>query len=286
MLKLDEILKSQTKRENIEGSWFSIQWSPDIGAGELHNIGVGFRSTDGALNVRMLDYFDRIECLYSKEAIFHVQLACDVAQESILTTGSTENISPQIQCHHKGFAQGKSESEILKKLYNSVVSLGHKKRIRASASTFTTINRDNFYTSLKGKLQVNLELDYIKHVPENPYHNVKDGNFSHKLYLPFRKEQGNATLVSAAYTNDQRVKCNLYDGSRDIDIAIEQLKSKNNAIFLIAPGDGLDVSKRTIIENDIDKFTWLMSRHNVHIDCETDEDILADRITDWCIRAA
>ncbi|NOH93538.1 hypothetical protein F0229_13320 [Vibrio sp. AIC-3] len=286
MNELKKLLEAKKQTALIKGSWFAIQWRPDIATGEVLNIGVGYKTSEGHVSVQMLDYFDRIECLYSKEMIFHVELACEVARYKILSGGFDKNIAPQITCEERGFAQGKSEHAVLSRLFTSVVTLGKKKRVRAATRSFTSVNRDALYNSLKNQLKLDLNLSYSKHVPENPNHEITNSNIVHRLYLPFRKDTGNATLISAAYKDTQRVKCNLFDGSRDMEIAVDELKTKNNAIFLMLPGDGLDIEKQHEIENDIDKFVWMMKKHAIKVECESTETELAHKVSEWCLSAA
>ncbi|AUV88265.1 MULTISPECIES: hypothetical protein [Vibrio harveyi group] len=286
MHKLNKILENRANTQNVTGTWYAIQWQPDIATKETLNIGVGVKTSDGGVYVQMLDLFERVECMYSKDMIFHAELACNVSREVIMSQGFKEQIAPQIRCDKRGFTQGESSVQILNRLYDSVVSLG---KIRAQKSqksqSFSTINRDALYNGMQEKLRLDLELNYSFHVPKDPFQVLNHDGRQHKLYLPFRKNKGSATLISAAYKDVQRVKSNLFDGSRDVQIAKDELSHTENAIFLMLPGDGLETDKLIAIENDIDKFTWLMSKQRVKIECESSEDILADRITEWCTAA-
>ncbi|WP_305816302.1 hypothetical protein [Photobacterium leiognathi] len=286
MHKLNKILENREKTQNVTGTWYAIQWQPDIATKEILNIGVGVKTSDGSVYVQMLDLFERVECMYSRDMIFHAELACNVAREIIMSQGFKEQIAPQIRCDKRGFTQGISSVQILNRLYDSVVSLG---KIRTPKSHkmkgFSTINRDTLYNGMQEKLRLELALDYSFHVPTDPFQILNHEGRQHKLYLPFRKEKGSATLISTAYKDVQRVKSNLFDGSRDVQIARDELSHKENAIFLMLPGEGLESDKLTAIENDIDKFTWYMSKQRIKIECESSEDLLADRITEWCSAA-
>lgn len=286
MDRLNQILESKRGVSNVSGQWFSIQWTPDISTNEKLNIGVGLLENDGAISIQMLDYFERVTCLYSKEMIFQLELICEVSRELILKNGiSKKEITPQVVCETRGFAQGKSVSEVLNQLYSTVVTLGKKVRKRVS-TPFSSVSRDTAYNGLKERLKINLELDYSFHVPVDPYQEIVDGTFVSKLYLPFRKKSGNATLVSTAYSDKQRVKCNLYDGYRDLDIAAQKLKHPDNAIFLLLPGNGLKEDNQIAIENELDKFVWYMGKHGIHVGAHVSSEHLADEVSDWCLSAA
>lgn len=282
MNKLNHLLSEKQNTTNVSGQWFAIQWTPEVSTAERLNIGVGLVDDNGNISVNLLDYFERITCLYSKEMIFQLSLACDISRELILKNKIHDGyITPQIRCSLGGFAQGKNTTEILSLLFKSVVPLGNKIKITRNKS-FSSISRDTLYNSLYDHLKSNLELDFHFHVPTNPYKEIEDTSRKQIVYLPFIKENGIATLVSAAYSDPQRVKCNTYDGYRDIDIAVQSLKSKSNAIFMLLPDDSLKDEQKTHIENEIDNFLWFMNKHNVFVESNISTVELANEISDWC----
>ena len=282
MNRLNHLLSEKQNTTIASGQWFAIQWTPDASTAERLNIGVGLVDENGNISVNLLDYFERITCLYSKEMIFQLSLACEISREVILKKKIFDGyITPQIRCTLGGFAQGKNTAEILSLLFKSVVPLGNKIKNQREKH-FTSISRDALYNSMQDILKINLELDFHFHVPTNPYKEIDDLNRKQIVYLPFIKENGIATLVSAAYSDPQRVKCNTYDGYRDVDIAFQSLKSKSNAIFMLLPDDNLKEDQKIHIENEIDKFLWFMNKHNVFVESNVSHENLANNISDWC----
>jgi len=287
MKTLNDILNSTTRATSVSGNWYQFQWTPDITTGETLNIGVGFKEQSSEFSVQMLDYYDRINCFYGKEMQFQLELACNVARELALKKNLTDlsKLTPQIRLTKKGFAQGKNTSEILKNLYKNTVPLGKKVR-KVATSRFSSTSRDTVYNSLKDKLKLKLDIDYSFHVPANPYQTVSDSNVINNLFLPYKKKNGVATLVSSAYSDIQRVKCNLFDGYRDVDIASNHLNTKGNAVFLMLPDDSLKRETKIEIENELDKFIWLLKPHNFYVGSHVNMDTLADEITEWCHKIA
>jgi hypothetical protein len=214
--------------------------------------------------------------------VFQLSLACDVSRELILNRKISEGfLTPQIRCTLGGFAQGKNVTEVLSQLYNSIVPLGRKLKLPRNKN-FTSTSRDALYNSLRDTLKVNLEMDFHYHVPENPYQEIADESRKQVVYLPFRKDDGVATLVSAVYSDPQRVKCNIYDGYRDIDIAFQNLNSKSKAIFVLLPDDNLKLEHKNSIENELDQFVWFMNKHDVFVESHVTPTNLADEISTWC----
>ncbi|EGR4177502.1 hypothetical protein EXA23_14150 [Vibrio cincinnatiensis] len=280
---LNDILNSTTRVTNVSGNWYQFQWTPDISTGETLNIGVGFKEQSGEFSLQMLDYYERINCFYGKEMQFQLELACNIARELVFKKelNDTQNLTPQITLKRIGFAQGRDVAEVLNNLYKNTIPLGKKVR-KAATNRFSSTSRDHVYNSLKEKLKANLDVAYSLHVPENPYQTVSEGNVIHNLFLPYKKTNGVATLVSTAYSDVQRVKCNLFDGYRDIDIASNHLKTKENAVFLMLPDDSLKRDAQIEIENELDKFIWLLKPHNFHVGSHVKIDSLADEIAEWC----
>jgi hypothetical protein len=287
MDKLKQLLESKNNQSNVTGNWFSIQWTPDLYTNEKLNIGVGFVDSTGEISVQLLDYYDRITCLYGNENInFQLEVACNISRELILKSGlENKNITPQITCEINGFAQGKSVEEVLTQLYKTVVPLGRKIRKR-SVANFQPRSREMVYNSIKEQLKMNLALDYSRYVPENPFVNVQSGNDSHSTYLPYRSDSGVGTLASAFYSDKQRVKCNLYDGFWDLDVHAQGDISKQDSIFILLPDESLKESSKISIENEIDKFTWFMKSHNIYVGSHVDPACLADEISEWCLKTA
>lgn len=288
-MPLDNLLRQSTQKSlpdlNVKGEWSVIQWTPDHAAGEKYNIGVAFRDFNSQeISVSMLDYFERIKCLYDEAMIFHVQLACDVAREMLLRRHSIDKpIGSNISFQQRGFAQGEDTAQLLSQLYKTAVPLARKIRV-SGARAFTTRSRDHVHSALRDNLKHRPDFDFRHYAPVDPYHYIQDGLVSHRLYLPFRKDNAVATLASAAYVEPQRVKCNLYDGWRDLDVAKTNMDIKESAIFFLLPGDGLKRTQKDSIDNEIDTFVWHMKKTGVHLGYQTDLDKLSDEVEEWCMK--
>jgi hypothetical protein len=287
MDKLNQLFEEKNSESNVTGNWFSIQWTPDLYSNERLNVGVGLIEPNGDLSVQLLDDYERVNCLFSnKNVAFQLELACSISREMILKNEIfKKEITPQIHCEINGFAQGKSTDEILNQLFLTVVTLG-KKVNKKRAPNFASRSRDTIYNNLRERLKVNLNLDYSKCVPVNPFYQLQRDKYEHNLYLPFRNNSGVGTLVSAAYADTQRVKCNLNDGFWDLDIYSQKFLEQKNSIFLLLPDETLKDSHKILIDNELDKFTWFMRTHGIHVGAHVNSDMLADEISTWCLSAA
>jgi hypothetical protein len=109
---------------------------------------------------------------------------------------------------------------------------------------------------------------------------------AHDIYLPFQREDGVATLVSTVYSDIQRVKGNLFDGYRHIDIARTKANKNDNAVFILLPDAGLKKSTQIDIENQVDDFAWLLQQHKIKVEANVNKSNLATDIANWCTHAA
>lgn len=283
MINTDRIILPESDPPSVSGDWFCVQWAPDTGAGEWLNIGVALRNMHGSMQLKLLDQFDRLTCLYNEGIQFHAQLACDIAHEMIMKHQTTDvDMGPQLRLVLQGAAQGDSESDILNALYQDVVPLGRPRQSKRSPLEFSYMSRNDAYLALHSHLRTRLELDYSKHVPDNPYIESKHGP---ELFMPYKRDNGLATLASAAYSDNWRVKCNLLEAHGELEVALnEQPGMRHGALFLVLPGAGLKSSQRKSIDQAVEKVEWIASSASPRIPVHKSDklDRLSDEITAWC----
>jgi hypothetical protein len=288
MQALNKILEQNSNNTKAEGSSYIFQWSPDLSTEEILNIGVGFRDIrSGEFDVKILDYFERIQCLYGQGALFNLQLACNVAEQLISQSNLSDfiQLTPQIRFKKRGYAQGESIDKVLMSLYEDLIPLGAEIRKKVS-NKFSSISTDKLYLSLKSELKKKLDLSYSLHVPDSPYTSINYMGKEHQVYLPYDRENGVATLVSTVYSDIQRVKGNLFDSYKHIDIARSKTNKKENAVFILLPDDTLKGTTQIDIENQVDEFTWLLNQHKIKVESNVNVCNLANDIANWCTNAA
>lgn len=282
MNMLDNLLREKSYSANIQGEWFTVQWKPDIATSEVLNIGVVIKDRSGEISLRMLDNFERVKCLYSEDALFSAELACKVAREYILSVKRFDLvIGESIHIKSNGFFQGLNAETVINRLFDTVVPLARVQNKRA-VNKFSPVDRDGLYTGLKERLKDKLQLEYSLHCPVNPFINIDKGGVNHSIFLPFKKTDGIATLASAVYSDPNRVKCNLYDAQRDIELARYELKTSKSAIFFLTNASGLSEPKQAQIDEVVDTFTWYMKSKKVFIGAHSSPEDLAGEIAEWC----
>lgn len=287
---LNALLEEEKITKQAEGESYAIQWMPDVYTRETLNIGICFNNkVTGEFSHKLLDYFDRIHCLFGKDAEFNLKLACDVAND-LLRNGQLEDmefLTEQIRCVRMGYAQGNSTDEILKRLYFDLVPLGRKPK-KPATKKFSPTSRETLYKNLVPFLKESLSIEYSLYVPENPYESIQLPTGKREVYIPFKKSSGIATLISTSYSDIQRVKCNLFEGYQDIDIASSRLSRNNNAVFVLMPTSDSQLDNTVLheVENQIDNFVWQLQRHKIQVEPHTEHVELARYIAEWCVKAA
>ena len=282
MNMLDNLLQEKHLSANIQGEWFTVQWRPDIATSEILNIGVVIRDRAGEISLRMLDNFERVKCLYSEDALFNAELACKVAREYILSVKRLDIvIGESIHIKSNGFFQGVNAETVINRLFDTVVTLARVQN-KKNLNKFSPVDRDGLYTGLKERLKEKLQLEYSLHCPVNPFINIDREGVNHSIFLPFKKTDGIATLASAVYSDSNRVKCNLYDAQRDIELARYELKTSKSAIFFLTSSGGLSETKQAQIDEVVDTFSWYMKSKKVYIGAHSSPIELAGEITEWC----
>ncbi|OQX34043.1 MAG: hypothetical protein B0D91_13170 [Oceanospirillales bacterium LUC14_002_19_P2] len=282
METLSQLLQANPSSASVTGEWFCISWLPDLATGERLNIGVAFQ-TEERLYCKMLDYFERLKCLYGEGAIYHVQLISDVINEMV-GRNQTDALFPQVMFERKGFAQGEAVTEILSGLYDDTVTLAtriRKKRERV----FNSISNATLYTSLVDELKHRAGLDFNRFVPSSPTIAIDDDNGSRSLYVPFRTESNCiGGLASAVYASSTTVELNLLKAARDVETAQRIRGGDNPSVFILKPGDELKHLPREQadqIEDKLDKFDWYMSQQGIYLGSHVEVGGLAEEIQHW-----
>jgi len=287
MLNFAKLSRAGEIESPLTGRWFTAKWIPDPGSGELLNIGVGFVADGGELSMKFAEDFTRLACLYDEGlAEFHAKLACQMAFEILSEdTSRRGKLTDNLIIEDRGYAQCADADLFVKQLFDDLVTIARPKTADRK-QPFTSIALETAYNRIKHDLKIALGIHHAEHCPSDPYQTVNDKFGAERLYLPFRKSTSVATLTTAAYANPYRVKSNLYDGFRSVEIALQKKIAGAGAMFVVLPGDGLDAKMKTEIENEIDQVYAFTRRHHIHIESDVDVGMLGARVAEWCEVAA
>ncbi|EGT4370513.1 hypothetical protein AUM47_03105 [Cronobacter malonaticus] len=287
MIDFSSLIDKHSNKPAVQGEWFTIQWTPDMATGERLNIGVCFKDESGSTHIEVLEYFERVQCLYSQSAVFHLRLACEVAKEIVYSNRTLETAPYGIHFISKGYAQGSSADDVINSLFKNTVPLAIKKN-KPKERAYYPISRERLYNIMDDHLKKTLELhEYFAMIEPTPVKRVHLGNQVQSLYIPFKAKCNIGTIASAAYSDENVAKCHLYDAQRDLSLALANFNEySSGAIFILSPGSDLKVERRDQVDLEIDKFCWYLKTLSVKTEVDSDPINLADKAAYWYRNAA
>ena len=279
------IVENKECQRILRGEWPLIQWNPDIATEELLNIGVAL-NIDGQLKLKMLDYFERLTCLFDDSAIEHLRGVIELSENAIVN--NCNNFSDQIVLRHKGVTKGLSEKEILERLYNRVITLGrpchNKNLIRHEFKVVHSNALINRVTkNLRQSFKNNDEL--LRFLPNEKYIHHHDDTF----LVPLRSDRAFGSIVSVVSPNTDKIKANYLTNVNDLKTA-SIIENKEATFFVLAPSDDelnkLDSTKAEQIDSLIDSLNRKQIQQGVKIESEYSEDVLKDKMEWWARKQA
>lgn len=250
----------------VTGKWCTIRLHPDVGTGEILNIGVAFAPKRGTVKVQLLPHAKAFHCMYGLSGQENFGFLLRVLQEQLVQikkAADMPRVSPQVSFGPWKFAAGQSEQEILANLYRQSVPLGFYVETEFERPVNTTVGNLKFRDSVKALVQGADEIFRDKPVKIH----APDGK-QHALDMPVWHEPGGlfpqrrfGTLVSCQYRLDVYRKAALGPACQHFNTAAELIKNSPGLGFFIAlrPRDntpGFSHSDITAIENEIDDLTW------------------------------
>lgn len=279
------IVENKECQRILRGEWSLIQWNPDIATEELLNIGVAL-NIDGQLKLKMLDYFERLTCLFDDGAIEHLRGVIELSENAIMN--NCNNFSDQIILKHKGVTKGLSEKEILERLYNRVITLGkpcqNKNLIRHE---FKVVHSDALITRITKNLRQSFKHndELLKFLPNEKYIHHQDDTF----LVPLRSDSAFGSIVSVVSSNTDKIKANYLTNVNDLKTA-SIIENKEATFFVLAPSDDelnkLDSTKAEKIDSLIDSLNRKQIQQGIKIESEYSEEVLKDKMEWWARKQA
>lgn len=280
------IVGSMPITQTLRGEWSLIQWNPDIATEELFNIGVAL-NVDGQLQFKMLDYYERLTCLFDQDAIQHLKDVMELSEHAL--KHHCYDFSDQIKWVNKGTTKGRNEEEILERLYNRVVTLGKHCNKQINRTDFKTVQNEAFVKRMTKRLRDqfvnNTQMLNIIKSGQDQFINFNND----QLYVPLQGNQSFGGIVSVVTKNIDRINANYLTNANDLKTA-SLLHNKQPKLFILSPSDDelnkLDSDVAEKIDYLIDSLNRKQEQQGLQIESETDEDILKDKVEYWALNAA
>jgi hypothetical protein len=263
--------------DSVGGKWRNVRWQPNPSTGELLNIGVVFETAQGTTHVRMLDYFDRLKCLYDGSLAKDAKFLIDVTREA-LVAGIALPASNVVLSEPK-FASGSSSEDILSMLFAATVPLGTPRETllahERSSSLMTQRTEDVRRIVLNELKRISGE-KASRIINSEGYMQVNDGNRVYQLDIPLHTQTALGTIVSVK-SKLPRTELALHRADTDLQIA-RQIYSKDDLfMYVVRAETGGSLEK---VDSLLDEFTWKFKRMGVQMKTYTDAELIAPDIMD------
>jgi hypothetical protein len=284
LARLRARLSERPSETIVKGQWRPISACLDEDAGEFLNVGVLFTYGSGKVEVRMLDAFDRIKCLYDNRIDFNdlSHLMHDI-EDSIVNAGHDlpDELSDTIRLGAPLFASGTSPEAVVDEFFDDVVTLGrpHSKQ-RSTAFRYRSSHkvREGLFDIMQQKMA--LEASSI--IQEGRYLLKMQSGHRIEVDVPLLSEKSAGGVVSAWYKSPLVVENNLLQASADL-LLVTSNTSRKGALSVLTPGKDNGLSVREFNKHHEATYRQLDRIHKSGIDIieanSTDE--LASKTIDW-----
>ncbi len=276
----------QINEKNADYQWFNIQLTPDLASGETLNIGVATINPSGHINTKMLDYFDRLECLFHKSFTDEVKFIIKIIEHE-LKSGNTSAIPvANVSYTPARYAAGNDENQVLNTLYKTTVTLASFPK-EPQKREFRPASNEEIRAIIFNKIKQNIGLS-ASFLAQSPMYNIDDGNSSHQLDLPLQGFGLLGSIVSAVYKSTDRIEMNILRAIVDLDIAARIHPKDRLGLFVCKPkiDKNFTQDNANAIDNLFDQADWKAKKRGITFAADDNTGRLADNITEWAEKAA
>lgn len=234
--RIRQKISEQPQHELVSGHWRSISLCMDEDAGEFLNVGVVF-SHQGQVEVRMLDTFDRIKCLFDTRIDPNdlARMLQDI-ETAIHEIGPDlpRELASTIRLGEPLYASGITPTAVVDEFFSDVITLG---RPRPGAKEYnfryqsTPKLRQNVFDLMKERMHMQasriIQADRYA-LPLRTGHRIE-------MDIPLLSASASGTIVSAWFKSPLVVENNLLQASADINLIRSNTDRTAAAISVLVP---------------------------------------------------
>ncbi|WP_349572693.1 hypothetical protein [Azotobacter salinestris] len=230
------LIEQQPKPQLVTGRWRTISLCLDEDAGEFFNVGVLFVH-DEQVEVRMLDNFDRLKCLFDGridiDELFRTLHEIEVA---ILLHGPElpDELGSTIRLGVPLYASGFSAREVLDEFFADVVTLGKPRRgTREVAFRYqsTLKLRNSIFNFMQKRMQVQAS----RIIRPARYELRLGSGHRFEIDIPLMSDTASGSIVSGWYKNPLVVKNSLLQASADLNLMRSNTPRDQAVISILVP---------------------------------------------------
>lgn len=273
-----------TGQSVVKGLWRPISACLDEDTGEYLNVGVLFQH-GGKVEVRMLDTFDRVKCLYGNRidlsSLSHLMMDIEDTIRHHHSALPSE-LSDTIRLGDPLFASGDNAESVVDEFFFDVVTLGmptdrHRNnnfRYRSSHKV-----RETLFEIMREKMA--LEADSI--ICTEPYRLKLNNNAVIDVDVPLLNERAAGSVVSAWYKSPIVVQNNLLQAASDLLLVTSNSDRKRSSISVLMPQESSGMTRGEFTKHQdatrrqLDRF----DRSGIDVIEAPSSDVLANLTIEW-----
>lgn len=221
----------------VSGHWRSIQLCLDEDTGEFFNVGVLF-AHGGRVEVRMLDTFDRLKCLFDTRinssdlarVLHDIEAAViQLGPELPDTLGDSIRLGPAF------YAAGANAEAVVDEFFADVVTLGRPRRAREIAFRYQSTSklRNTLFDLMRERMQ--LQASRIIREDRRYRLRLRTGH-EIEMDVPLMSGSAAGTVVSGWYKSPLVVENSLLQASADLNLIRSNSHRAETALSVLVPG--------------------------------------------------
>lgn len=277
----------------IAGRWHNLQLKPDLGSGELLNVGVAFVDQGNRVHLRMARDLSRLRCLYDDRVdVRSFEELCCVIEDAYNGTPWDDFQLSRLTSHASlgggRYASGTSIGQILTSFYEATVPLGRAQAERSPAAHRgrarnipTDVARDIVISRLIQRMGQRV----VPYIARGPWVVRDESGREHRVEVPIRASGRLCASVISLWTKDPyRRKFQLAKAGLDLDTVQANAPGERLGLFVMRPmaEEGYSKSELDEIDDEIDEAAWQLRKlANIEVEQGEHADELAGKLETW-----
>lgn len=284
-----QLIRVQRDAPQFEGQWRALYFCPDPASPQEFVVGVACLQGDTLVAWRLLEEFDKFECMYGKRLPVsalkpYFARVTDVLKEREKKgeLPAIGKLSEQLRWGEPLHAAGDTADAAADDLYQTVVALLPEVEVRGRP-VFKARSTLDVRRRVNERLKVLWGLRYESLVNERGYEEVKDSSGVHRLEINLRSGKKVGTVVSAWYGTLQSVSAQVLQAEADLTAAQKLYGASRAGLFVVRPFEprGVPSAEMEAIDTFLEKSKWRCGMRGNLFNQDEDENRLAEAIAEF-----
>jgi len=278
----------------VVGRWHNLQLRPDLGSGEVLNIGVAFVDENDRVHLQLAHELPRLACLYDDRVdIQSFEKLCILIQGAY-NGRAIEELNLAALSEHTSLSQGRYASgasvrEILDRFFEATVPLARAYAPPGRASRARIIATSTARSLVVQSLVDRMGARIAPFISRAPWTVSGEGEIPRRVEIPIRAPGVlSASVVSVWSKNTHQRKLQLASAGIDLEIIKKTAPDERLGLFVMRPNSEPGYSRRDLeaIDSEIDEARWrLKDMASIKIESEDTYEALSERLEEWVAAA-